>query len=165
MIFAKTNLDFMFLVYVWGGVLLLFMLFSLYVWVKGNNIKNKLKKENNGVSLFSGIEFHRLAKSKIAYNVSIPVKIDVAIDENYIYLLPGKFRIFLFNNLVPSQLNRKNTSLILEPQFSKSIRLNLDSSSIENKMGVNTFFGKIKFECTLTCIDTDQRDKIISLTK
>lgn len=160
LILAEIN-PFLWIVFAWATIFFFFAGISFLLWRKGNRIKEKLKI-NPEIRFFENVEIHVVSKSKLSYNLSIPCKIDVAVDKEKIYFLPGRFNVFLLTNLIPSSVNFKLGRVEAEPQFSKTVQLKFDTGSMQ------TFFKpfyllRTEFECTLTCQDMKQREELLYL--
>src|SRR5690606_21515682 len=158
-IFAETN-PIVYILVAWLGIFIFFAVISFGLWIVGNRKKKELLI-NPEYQLFKQIEIHVVSKSKLSYNFSIPSKIDVLVGKDEVHFLPGKFNIFLLTKLVPSSVKSVSTNVHAEMQFSKSIQLKFNSDALQ------AFFKpfyllRTDFECTLTCINEQQRQDFFS---
>lgn len=158
LIYSEINPIF-YLLAVWIGIFLFFGGISFLLWLKGNRMKSKLKK-NPEVRFFENVEMHVHSKSKLSYNFSIPCKMTVAVKPDEIHFLPGKFNVFILTNLIPSSVNLKTNDLEIKPLYSKTIQLKFDSNSLR-AFFKPLYLLRTNFECTLTCESEKQREELL----
>lgn len=159
-ILAEIN-PFLWILFTWAAIFLFFSGISFWLWTKGNRIKKELKK-NPETRFFENVEIHVVSKSKMSYNLSIPCKMIVAVTSGEIHLLPGKFNVFIFTNLIPSSVNLKTNDLEANSLFSKSIQLKFDTNSLR-AFFKPLYLLRTEFECTLTCQNAKQREELLHL--
>lgn len=159
LIYAEIN-PFVPILLCWLGMFLFFAGISFWLFKKGNRIKRNLKTDTE-MKFFQNVEIHVVSKSKLSYNFSIPCKIDLAVGKKEIHFLPGKFHVFLFTNLVPSQVNFKLSLVEAEPQFSKSIQLKFGSDMLE-AFFKPLYWLRTHFECTLKFQNSMERSEFYS---